>query len=173
MLGCLNALEVVHQIEGYRLKRTGIEEQQAIASGDYLQGKRAYRKAVEQNIQVARKSVKMVREENRIRREARALLRKAKDILSHEGKNGGAKDLELLTTLAVQEDVRGFRSAFDNCFERFSPELYTTISGISQVKTEIIHTIMDELAEGQEGEASDSLTGAVASAVREPVETLS
>ena len=115
----------------------------------------------------------MVREENRIRREARALLRKAKDILSHEGKNGGAKDLELLTTLAVKEDVRGFRSAFDNCFERFSPELYTTISGISQVKTEIIHTIMDELAEGKEGGATETLTGAVTSVSSEPVETLS
>ena len=151
------------QIEGYRLKRTGIEEQLAIASGDYLQWKRAYRKAVEQNIQVARKSVKMVREENRVRRDAKALLRKTKAILEKKGKNGGARELELLTTLAVNDDVKGFRSAFDDCVEKFDPSHYVIISGLSSVKTEIIHALMDEFAEVKENGNSDTLTGAVSS----------
>ncbi|MCX6133025.1 MAG: hypothetical protein NTU47_04335 [Ignavibacteriales bacterium] len=150
------------QVEGYRLKRTGIEEQLAIASGDYLQWKRAYRKAVEQNIQVARKSVKMVREENRLRRDARALLRKTKAILEKEGRNGGALELDLLTTLAVNDDVKGFRSAFDEFVEKFDPSHYVTISGISSVKTEIIHALMDEFSAGKANDNSETLTGAVA-----------
>ena len=150
------------QIEGYRLKRTGIEEQLAIASGDYLQWKRAYRKAVVQNIQVGRKSVKMVLEENRIRRDAKALLKKTKAILEKEGKNGGAVEIELLTTLAVNDDVKGFRSAFDEFVEKFDPSHYVTISGISEVKTDIIHALMDEFAEGKQNGDSETLTGAVA-----------
>ena len=135
------------QVEGYRLKRTEIEGQLAIASGDYLQSKRAYRKAVEQNIQVVRKSVRMVREENRVRREANKLLNQTKAALEKHGKSGGAEEMKRLQDLALADDVREFRKSFDELLHRLDPAHHEVISGVSQVKTEIVHAIMEQLAE--------------------------
>jgi hypothetical protein len=45
--------------------------------------------------------------------------------------------------------------------EEFDPSHYITISGVSSVKTEIIHDIMDEMAEEAKKQSDGSLTGAV------------
>jgi hypothetical protein len=150
------------QVLGYKLQRTQIETDLAVSKGDFLKARREYRKALTNNIQIERKSGKLIREENRIRRESSKSLRLVKETLKQHGQNGGAKDLALLTSLAIADDVKGFRVAFDESVGRFEPALYTVISGVSQVKTEIIHSVMEELAdENRKDQPITSLTSAV------------
>ena len=89
----------------------------------------------------------MILEENRLVRESKKLLKETKEIFRDHGSNGGAKELSVLTSLALGGDVKGFRTAFDEMLEKFDLSHYTLISGVCNVKTEIIHGVMDELAE--------------------------
>lgn len=150
-------------VYGYRLKRTQIEKELAVVKGEFFQLRKAYRSAVSHNFKIERKTVKLIRKENKIRRESAKSLKLVKETLKTHGKNGGAKDLQLLTSLALEDDVKGFRAAFDESVGRFEPKLYTTISGVSQVKTEIIHAVMQDLAEeakkNQNGNLSDAVRG--------------
>ena len=77
------------QVMGFKLKLVQIEKDLAIAKGDFLKDRREYRSALTNNIQIERKSVKLIREENRIQRESKKLLRQTKQILKEHGNNGG------------------------------------------------------------------------------------
>ncbi len=66
------------------------------------------------------------------------------EILKEHGANGGAKDVAELKSLAMAEDVTGFRKAFDEKVKTWAPEHYVTISGVSSVKTEILHEVMEQ-----------------------------
>lgn len=147
-------------IYGLRLKRVQIEKDLAEVKGEFLKYRRAYRRAVSHNFQIERKSVKAIREENRIVRESRKLLKKTKAVLNEHGSNGGAAQYAMLQNLALADDVRAFRDGFDQVMRTFDPAHHTMISGVSQVKTEIIHSIMEEMAEEAE-KATETLTGAV------------
>jgi len=149
------------QIKAYRLMRSQIDQALAIAKGDYFEARRAYEEAAGRNIAAVLKTTSEVKRENKTRREAKALLKKTKAILKEKGKNGGAKKLQLLTTLALADNIEGFRETFDESMEEFDPSHYITISGVSSVKTEIIHDIMDEMAEEAKKQSDGSLTGAV------------
>lgn len=145
-------------VAGLRLKRIGIERELAVAKGDYLISKREYRKAVQHNIEVGRKSVKFVREENRIRREANKLLRRTRVALEKHSAHGGAEEMKRLQEIAASGEVKEFRRAFDDLLHRLDPDHHNTISWVSQVKTEIVHALMEHLAEeGRKlnGEISD------------------
>jgi hypothetical protein len=147
------------QVEGLRLKRVELENSLAIAKGECFRSQREYRNAVAQNIQVERKSVKIVREENRIRRESKKLLKKTVEILKQHGQNGGVAKLQALQTLSLANDVKAFRDEFDSAIKEFDPAHYVTISGVSNVKTEIIYGVMDELAENAGNEQHGLLNG--------------
>ncbi|MCX6135901.1 MAG: hypothetical protein NTV54_00170 [Ignavibacteriales bacterium] len=116
------------QIDGYRLKRVQVERDLAIAKGDYLQARRAYRKAVSHNFQVEMDAVKTIRDENRIRREATKLKNKTLAALQKHGDNEGAAEIAELKRLAGSDDVKGFRNAFDQILHRVDPVHYDTIS---------------------------------------------
>ena len=47
--------------------------------------------------------------------------------------------------------------------EEFDPAHYTTISGVGSVKTEIIHSVMDEMVEEAKKNNGESLTGTAGS----------
>lgn len=135
------------QVFGFRLKRTQIEKELALAKRDYFRTRKSYRSSVTNNFQVERKAVKLILEESRLRRESQKLLRDTVEILEQHGNNGGAKEMEVLTSLALKGDIKAFRSAFDQTVARFDPSHFKMISGVSNVKTEIIHGVMELLAE--------------------------
>jgi hypothetical protein len=135
------------QVFGFKLKRTQTEKELALAKRDYFRNRKAYRHAVTNNFQVERKAVKLIHDENRIMRESKKLLRVTSEIIKKHGSNGGAKEMSVLISLALEGDVKAFRSAFDETMEQFDPSHYTLISGVNNVKTEIIHGVMEELAE--------------------------
>ena len=149
------------QIKSYRLKRSQIDQALAIAKGDYFEAKREFEDAAGRNIAAVSKTTSEVKRENKTRREAKALLKKTKAILKAKGKNGGAKKLQLLTTFALADNIEGFRETFDESMEEFDPSHYVTISGVSSVKTEIIHEIMEEMVEEAIKNNGGSLDGAV------------
>lgn len=149
------------QIKSYRLKRSQIDQALAIAKGDYFEAKREFEEAAGRNIAAVSKTTSEVKRENKTRREAKALLKKTQGILKAKGKNGGAKKLQQLTAFALADNIEGFRKTFDESIEEFDPSHYVTISGVSSVKTEIIHEIMDEMAEEARKQSGGSLTGAV------------
>jgi hypothetical protein len=135
------------QLYGLKLKRMQLEKDLATAKGDFYRAQKAYRSAVSKNMQVERKTVKLIRTDNRLRRESKKLLKKTGEILEQHGSNGGANEMDVLTSLALEGDVKGFRLAFDEAVARFDLSHFTLISGVSDVKTEIIHGMMDQLAE--------------------------
>lgn len=141
-----NLLSPEH-IFGFRLKRTEIETDLAVVKGDFLKARRTYRGAVKNNMLTARKSLKMVRMENKILRESKKLLNKTLVVLREHGSNGGAKEFNKLKKAADTGDVKAFRSTFDDVLKDFDPAHHVTISGLCTVKTEIIHSVMDQLAD--------------------------
>jgi hypothetical protein len=143
------------QVDGLRLKRTEVERDLAVAKGDSLRAKREYRKFVLHNIQVGRKSVALVRNENRIRRDSSKLLKMTIASIKEHGKNGGTAMVESLTSLALAGDVTAFRSQFEEALSNFDRKHYDTISGVRSVKTEIIHSVMDILAEEARKDMND------------------
>ena len=133
------------QIEGFRLQRTIIEGRLAEARGELSEAVREYREAVRQNLLRSRKTNSDIRQRNRTVREASKLLRKTVEILKEKGSNGGSKEMAALRSLAQTGDIRGFRMLFDEKVKDWAPEHYVTISGVSTVKTEILHELMEQL----------------------------
>jgi hypothetical protein len=133
-------------IYGLRLKRTQVEKDLALTKGDFLKARRAYRSAVSNNFQIERKSVQLIREENKIVRESKIILARTKHILREQGKNGGKQEYELLQALAYRDDIKAFRIAFDRVMLGYAPDHHKTLDGVSTVKTEVIHSIMEEMA---------------------------
>jgi hypothetical protein len=134
------------QVFGFKLKRTQIEKDLALAKRDFFTGRKTYRSAVTNNFQVERKTVKLIREENKIMRESKKFTRLTIEILKKRGSNGGSKEFKTLTDLAVAGDVKAFRNGFEVTMEQFDSSHHTLISGVCSVKTEIIHGVMEELA---------------------------
>jgi hypothetical protein len=134
-------------VAGLRLKQLKIEEALETAKGDYRAAQKEYRAAVAHNTKLARKTIKYIRVENRTRRESGKLLKQTKALIEKIRNSGGTDTVTTLTGFAVAGDTRGFRETFDKAVEGFDPALYTTISGVSNVKTEIIHDLMDEFQE--------------------------
>ena len=141
------------QVRGCRLERIQIERDLAVAKGDYMMARRAYRDAVSRNFQVEMDAVKIINEENRIRREATKLMKITRSALELHGNNGGAAEYKRLMTLALDDDVMGFRKAFDEILRQLDGAHFEKISTISQVKTEIIHSIMDQMVDKARKEA--------------------
>lgn len=132
------------EISGLRLKRSMVEGDLAEAKGDLYVAEQAYRNATAHNSTWKMKANRKVRKDNRTRREAGKLMQKTLGILEEHGSNGGAKDVAELKTLALAGDVTGFRKAFDEKVRGWAPEHYVTISGVSTVKTEILHEVMEQ-----------------------------
>ena len=130
----------------YRNRRVVIEQQIAIANRDYLINNREYKQTLMNNIKANGLKLKKAKEENRIRRNSKMLLNQVFEAINQQAKNGGKEKFDVLKNLAEQDDVKGFRKAFDEFVPEFNKELYTTSSGVIEVKTEIIHGLMDQLA---------------------------
>jgi hypothetical protein len=133
------------QIEGFRLQRTIIEGRLAEARGELRDVVVEYREAVRQNLLRNRKLNSETRTRNKTVREAGKLKRKTIEILKQHGANGGAKDVAELKALAETGDIKNFRRVFDEKVKDWAPEHYITISGVSMVKTEIVHELMEQL----------------------------
>ena len=129
----------------------------AEAQGELFVAEQAYRTATSHNSTWRRKANSKIRKANRTRREAGKLIRKTLEILKEHGANGGAKDVAELKSLAMADDVTGFRKAFDGKVKVWAPEHYVTISGVSTVKTEILHEVMEQFKSdsGSTGTISD------------------
>ena len=132
------------EIGGLRLKRNMVEGDLAEAKGDLYVAEQAYKNATAHNSTWKMKANRKIRKDNRTRREAGKLMQKTLGILEEHGSNGGAKDVAELKSLAMTGDVTGFRKAFDEKVKEWAPEHYVTISGVSTVKTEILHEVMEQ-----------------------------
>ena len=135
------------QVFGFKLKLTQIEAKLALARRDYFKGCKAYRAAVKNNLQVERESLSDIRHDNRIIIQSKKLLQETRDMLKKHGSNGGAKEFKQLIDLALVGDMKVFRNGFLETVKKFDPAHYVNVSGVCTVETEIVHTIMDELAE--------------------------
>ena len=130
----------------YRNNRVMVEQQLALAKRDYLTFNRAYKQAITNNFRVNRVKLKTAKKDNGIRRNSKTLFKKMLNTIEHQAKNGGKEKFNILKNFAEIEDVKGFRKAFDEFGPELDNDFYITSSGVSEVKTEIIHGLMEELA---------------------------
>jgi hypothetical protein len=137
--------------ETYRNKRVMIEQELALAKRDYLVSNRAYKKAISNNFRANKLKLKAAKKDNGIRRISKTLFKKMLNIIELQAKNGGKEKFNILKSLSDIGDVKGFRKAFDELGPELDNDLYITSSGVSEVKTEIIHGLMEELASRNTG----------------------
>jgi hypothetical protein len=130
-------------IAAYRNNKWVIEYELAIARRDFIMNNRSYKEMIIHNLKLNRDRVKKAKSENNIRRQTNNLFQKTLKVLQHERANGGAEKVQRLVDLAKSGNVKEFRTAFDEYGPDFDSKLYYTVSGIQNVKTEILHELMD------------------------------
>jgi hypothetical protein len=130
----------------YRNKRVMIEQEFAVAQRDYLVADRAYKQAISNNFRTNRLKLKSAKKEIGIRRMSKKLLNKTLELVKKQANAGDGGKFRVLQSLAEASDVKGFRKAFDEFGPELNKELYYTVSGVNEVKTEILHELMEELA---------------------------
>jgi hypothetical protein len=130
----------------YRNKRVIIEQQLALAKRDYLVSNRVYKQAINNNFRANKLKLNAAKKDNGIRRNTKKLFEQTLELVKQQATNGGESKFRVLQSLAEIGDVKGFRKAFDEIGPELNKELHITVSGVSEVKTEILHGLMDELA---------------------------
>jgi hypothetical protein len=135
------------EVATYRNKRAEIEQELTLARRDHMIADKEYRDAINNNYQVNTDKLRAEKKENSLRRKSKNLLTETVELIKDLAQKGGSEEVEAIRTLAKSGDVKGVRAKCNELLSGFAPEHHATISGVQEVKTEIIHGLMEELAQ--------------------------
>jgi len=145
------------QIRGYRLKRRNAKLKLRQARNEKKDAGKEFSKACTHNgefIQQQSKSFSTkLQKESKARTEKEERKRKIVDIVSNLLKEN---DNRVLTLTEAVTDGRSFRKEMDKLLSNVDPETFATISGLSEVKTEIYGDVRNLLKEDDQESNSDN-----------------
>lgn len=145
------------QVRGYRLKRRNAKLKLRKARNEKKDAGKEFSKACTHNgefIQQQSKSFSArLQKESKARTEKDERKKKIVDIVSNLLKEN---DVRVLTLTEAVTDGRSFRKEMDRLLSNVDPETFATISGLSEVKTEIYGDVRNLLKEDDQESNSDN-----------------
>lgn len=148
------------QVRGYRLKRRNAKLKLRKARNEKKDAGNEFSKACTHNgefIQQQSKSFSVrLQKESKARTEKDERKKKIVDIVSNLLKEN---DVRVLTLTEAVTDGRSFRKEMDRLLSNVDPETFATISGLSEVKTEIYGDVRNLLKEDDQESNSDNNSG--------------
>lgn len=145
------------QVRGYRLKRRNAKLKLRKAKNDKKEAGIGYSKACSHNGEFIQEQSKRftakLQKESKARSEKDERKRKIVDIVSNLLKEN---DNRVLSLTEAVTDGRSFRKEMDRLLSNVDPETFVTISGLSEVKTEIYGDVRNLLREDDQEVSSDN-----------------